>query len=160
MLFSRHVTANLLASFGLYGGAFAISFIAGLFPLISIEVFLVGLSALRPPTIPQLALIVALSAIAHQLAKTITYYAGERALEMPHGKTRARIERARKYVDRWNKRPKLILLVGATVGLPPMYLLGFIAKPLMHLGFKTFTAITLFGRLGRYATLAAIPLLF
>ena len=38
------MTETLLATFGLYGGAFVISFVAGLFPLVSIELFLIGVS--------------------------------------------------------------------------------------------------------------------
>jgi hypothetical protein len=66
------VTHTLLANLGMYGGAFAIALIAGLFPLVSIEFFLVGLSALLHPSIAELLLCAALGAAGHQIAKTIT----------------------------------------------------------------------------------------
>jgi membrane protein YqaA with SNARE-associated domain len=152
------LTHDLLASLGIYGASLAIAFVAGLFPLASIEIFLVGLSALRHPAISDLALCCLLGAIGHQAAKTITYFAGEGALE--HGKLKPRVEAARHKIEKWNRYPKSILFLAATVGLPPIYLLGFIAHPLMNIRFLPFTLLTFFGRLGRYLFLAVIPLLF
>jgi membrane protein YqaA with SNARE-associated domain len=147
------VTESLLSTFGLFGGAFAIGFIAGMFPVVSVELFLVGISAYTLPTPGAIVLLVLLGAVGHQIAKTICYYAGIGAVELPKGRVRDRIEKARTRIDRWNKRPKLIMFLAATVGFPPMYLLAFVAAPLMHMKFWPFTAISFFGRIGRYATL-------
>lgn len=154
------MTEDLLSRFGYYGGAFAISLIAGVFPLVSIEVFMVGVATLKHPSVPMIVLMALLAAIAHQIAKTITYFAGDEAINAPKGKMRDRIERVRHRIERWNKRPILIMSIGATVGLPPMYLLGFIAKPLMNIRFWPFTVITFVGRFGRYAVMGLVPLLF
>ena len=64
------------------------------------------------------------------------------------------------WVDRWNKRPRPVMFLAATVGLPPVYLLGFIAWPLMRMRFWTFTAICFVGRIGRYAVMAGVPMLW
>src|SRR5207253_11314997 len=96
----------------------------------------------------------------HQIAKTLTYYAGVGALELPRGRIKERIESARARVDRWNKRPRPVMFLAATVGLPPVYLLGFIAWPLMRMRFWTFTAICFVGRIGRYAVMAGVPMLW
>lgn len=153
------MTDSLLSSFGMYGGALVIAFVAGLFPILSIEVFLVGVASLRAPSIAALAVMILLAAFGHQVAKTITYYAGVRAMELPRGRVKERIDKARARVERWNRRPKLIMFLATTVGLPPMYLIGFIAKPLMKIEILPFTLWTFFGRVARYATLAAIPYL-
>ena len=152
------MTESLLSTFGLYGGALVISFIAGMFPLVSIELFLVGIARLAPPGPGGITLLVLLAAVAHQVAKTFTFYAGVGALE--NGKLAARVEKLRARIDRWNKRPKLIMFLSATVGLPPLYFLGFIAHPLMKMRFTTFTLITFFGRIGRYAFMLIVPQLF
>lgn len=148
-----------MATLGLYGATFVLGFIAGMFPLISIELFLVGATALgvAPAMLP---ILIALGAIGHQIAKTVTYYAGAGAFELPRGKVRARIEAARPHIDRWNKRPRLIMFLAATTGLPPLWLLGFIARPLMQMSFATFTAITLGGRLLRFTTMVLVTTLF
>ncbi len=151
------MTETLLSTFGLYGGAFVIAFVAGLFPLVSIELFLVGVSTWATPPPGGIALLVVLSAIGHQIAKTITFYAGIGALE--NKRLAARVEKVRAKIDRWDKRPKAIMFLSATVGLPPLWLLGFIAHPLMKMRIVPFTLITFFGRVGRYAFMMLVPLL-
>ena len=150
---------SLLASLGLYGATFAVAFIAGMFPLVSIELFLVGATALGAD-VHALPILIAIAAVGHQIAKTITYYAGAGVFELPRGRMRDRIDAAKARIDRWNKRPRLIMFVSAATGLPPLWALGFVAQPLMKMDIVTFTAITLVGRLLRYITLVAITTLF
>jgi membrane protein YqaA with SNARE-associated domain len=150
---------DLLATLGLYGGTFVVAFIAGMFPPFSIEVFLIGASVLqREPRV--LAALIGIAAVGHQLAKTVTYYAGAGAFELPRGKVRERIEAAKAKIDRWNRRPRLIMFAAATTGLPPLYVLGFIARPLMRMSFATFTAISMSGRILRYVVLVAFTRLW
>jgi len=152
------VTSGLLGSLGIYGASLVIALVAGLFPIASIELFLVGLSALEHPSIGQLLICCLLGTVGHQIAKTITYYAGEGALE--NKKLKPRVDKIRHKIEKWDRYPHAILFLGATVGLPPMYLLGFIAHPLMEIRFLPFTLLTFVGRLGRYTVLAVIPLAF
>lgn len=150
---------SLQGALGLYGATFVIAFIAGMFPPFSIELFLIGVAALgvEPPV---LAALIAIAAVGHQIAKTVTYYAGAGAFELPRGKVRERIEAARARIDRWNKRPRLVMFAAAATGLPPLYLLGFIAWPLMRMSIATFTAISMLGRVLRYIALVAFTLLW
>lgn len=150
---------HLVATLGLYGATLAIAFLAGMFPLLSIELFLVGAAAWGVAT-GTLAVLIGIAVVGHQIAKTVTYYAGTGALELPRGKLRAQLAAARQRIDRWNRRPRLILLAGAAFGLPPLYLLGFIARPVMNLPIATFTGISMAGRIARYATLVAVARLF
>jgi membrane protein YqaA with SNARE-associated domain len=152
------VTGSLLASLGIYGASLVIALIAGLFPIASVELFLVGLSAIKRPSIAELALCCLLAAIGHQIAKTITYYAGEGALE--NKKLKPSVDKFRHKIEKWDRYPHSILFLAATVGIPPMYLLAFIAHPLMEIRFLPFTVLTFVGRLGRYIVLAVIPLAF
>lgn len=149
---------DLLATFGVYGGSFVIALIAGLFPLLSIEVALVALSALTTPTWPVLLACCALAAAGHQIAKTITYYAGIGALE--RGRMKEKLDKVRPRIEKWNKAPKFVMFLAGSVGIPPLYVLGFIARPLMGMGIVPFTVIVLVTRFGRFVVLAAIPLFF
>jgi membrane protein YqaA with SNARE-associated domain len=149
------VTETLLSTFGLYGGALVIAFIAGMFPLVSIELFLIFVMEWATPGPAGFVLIVLLAAFGHQIAKTVTFYMGIGALE--NKKLKARVEKVRTKIDRWNKRPKVIMFIAATIGLPPLWLLGFIAHPLMKMKIVPFTLIVFFGRVGRYAFLMLIP---
>ena len=49
------------------------------------------------------------------------------------------------------------MFLASTIGLPPLYVLAFLAGPLMKMSFRTFTAICFGGRIGRYAVLMAVP---
>jgi membrane protein YqaA with SNARE-associated domain len=149
------VVDHLVATLGLYGATLALAFLAGMFPLLSIEVFLVGVAAWGV-AVDQLVVLIAIALVSHQVAKTITYYAGAGVFELPRGKLRDQIAAAKHRIDRWNRRPRLILLAGAVLGLPPLYLLGFIARPMMNMQLATFTGITLAGRTVRYAALVAV----
>jgi membrane protein YqaA with SNARE-associated domain len=148
---------HLLELFGLYGACLVIAFIAGMFPLVSIEAFLIGYCALRPVTWLEFIVMVLTSAVGHQISKTVCYFAGISGLE--HRRVKPMIAKWQPRIDRWNKYPGVIFLLAATVGLPPMWLIGFIARPLMHLRFVPFTLVCFLGRTGRYAVLAAIPML-
>lgn len=149
------MTETLLSTFGLYGGALVISFIAGLFPLVSIELFLVGVMTWATPTPAGFVALVLLAAVGHQVAKTVTFFAGAGALE--NKRIKPRIDKVRARIEKWNRHPKAIMFVAGTVGLPPLWVLGFVARPLMHMTFWTFTLIVFFGRIGRYAFLMLIP---
>ncbi|CAN5432680.1 hypothetical protein BH11MYX1_BH11MYX1_48500 [soil metagenome] len=148
---------HLLELFGIYGASLVISFCAGMFPLISIEAFLLGYCALRPVTWPELVALVLLAALGHQIAKTVCYFAGTTGLE--HRKVKPLLERWRPRIDRWNRYPKTMFFFAATVGLPPLWLIGFIARPILHMRFWPFTVVTFLCRSGRYAVLALIPML-
>jgi membrane protein YqaA with SNARE-associated domain len=151
------VIDSLLGTFGLFGGAFLVAFCAGMFPIISIELFLIGIGTWAHPTSTDMVWIVLLAAIGHQIAKTICYYAGYGALEKANDKLRARVDKLRHKIDRWNKRPKLIMFIASTTGIPPLYVLAFIARPLMNMRIAPFTLIVFSSRILRYAVLLAAP---
>lgn len=148
---------QLLELFGLYGATLVIAFVAGMFPLISVEAFLVGWCAYKPVSWQEFAILVAIGATGHQLAKTICYVAGEGALESR--RVKPMLDRWRPRIERWNKYPRLVFFLACTVGIPPMWLVAFIAKPLMNIRFVPFTAVCWIGRAGRYAVVGMIPML-
>jgi membrane protein YqaA with SNARE-associated domain len=152
------VAASLLATFGIYGGALVISFLGGLFPIVSIEVFVIGLAALGRIGTGDVIALAALGATGHQVAKTITYFAGTGAFE--HGKLGARVAHVRARIERWNRHPVLVVLLAASIGLPPIYVVGFLAHPLLQVRFWTFTVVCFVGRFGRLVVIAGAPLLF
>jgi membrane protein YqaA with SNARE-associated domain len=152
------MTETLLSALGIYGASILVAFIAGLFPPFSIELFLIGLSALISPTFGEVVVCSILAAVGHQGAKTITYYAGVGALE--HGKLKAKVDKIRPKIDKWNKAPKFVLFLAGAFGLPPLWIVGFIAHPLMGIGIVPFTLIVFATRVCRFIVLAGAPLLF
>jgi membrane protein YqaA with SNARE-associated domain len=51
----------------------------------------------------------------------------------------------------------MIMFIASTIGLPPLYVLAFIARPLMNMRIVPFTTIVFTSRIARYAVLLAVP---
>ncbi|MBA3542378.1 MAG: VTT domain-containing protein [Deltaproteobacteria bacterium] len=149
------MTEDLLSSFGLYGGAGISAFLFGLIPF-NQDVVLFGMSATLVDSPSQLPLIVIIATIAHTIAKVITYYIGRGLLELPRGRFKSVIERARGKLDQWNKRPYWVMGLAALVGLPPLYIVGFIASAL-RIRIVPFILICFVGRLIHFGIVVAIP---
>jgi membrane protein YqaA with SNARE-associated domain len=152
------MTHDLLQTLGLYAGTLVVCFLAGLIPLINAEVYLVGISiwAIKRPE--QLPAIIILAAVGQMLAKVILYYAGMGMFELPSGKWKERIDRARAKLTRWEKQPYLVYASSASLGLPPLYLTTFAAGA-MRINFTLFCLIGLAGRLARFGVIVIIPFL-
>lgn len=147
---------QLVTSLGLYGGTLVVCFIAGLIPLVNAEIFLAGLSMWAVKSPGQLPAIVAMAAVGQMSAKVILYYAGLGMFELPTGKWRTRIERARGRLDKWREKPYFIYALSASVGLPPFYLVSLAAGAL-RINFTLFCIIGFIGRVLRFAVVVAIP---
>jgi membrane protein YqaA with SNARE-associated domain len=144
------VTDSFLATFGLYGGALVVGFVAGLFPLVSVEVFLFGVVALAKPTWQVLVVLAVLGAVGHQIAKTITYVIGARSLDAPKGRLKKLIDKTQRYLDKWQQSRWVVLLLSSIFGIPPLFAIGFVAKPMLKIDFWPFTLICLGCRIARY----------
>ena len=146
---------NLTQALGLYGATLVIGFVAGMFPLVSIELFLVGATAygVEPHMLPAL---IALGALGHQIAKSVTYYMGAGVFELPRGKVRTQIEALKVRIARWTQRPKLLLFISSATGIPPLYAVGFMARPMLKLSHTTFTVVSLVARVLRLTTFVLV----
>jgi membrane protein YqaA with SNARE-associated domain len=155
----RRVTHDLVAMFGLYGGTFAVSILAGLVPLVNAELFLVWLVHFIVDRSSQLPAIVIAAAIGQMIAKIGLYHAGRGMLELPRGRYKgrytAKLEAVRQKLDSWKTKPYLVYGVSSVTGLPPFYL-TVLAAGAMKIRFNAFLAIGLAGRLLRFACLVAI----
>ncbi len=150
------MTDQLLATLGLYGGTLVVCFISGLVPIVNAELFLVGISAWVMTSPAQLPLLAIAAGVGQMTAKVILYFVGLGLFELPRGRWKASIERARMRLDRWRKRPYLVLAVSSCVGLPP-FLLVSIAAGALKIGIRTFCAIGVIGRTLRFALILTLP---
>ena len=150
------MTHEILSTLGLYGGTFLVCFLAGLIPLINAELFLAGVSAWAISSTAPLPAIVLLAAAGQMTAKLLLYYAALGVFELPSGKRREKIERARARIEKWKSKPKAVLALSATLGLPPFYLSSFAAGAL-KIRLRTFCAIGMAGRILRFSLVVAIP---
>lgn len=150
------MTHDLLTALGLYGATLVVCFLAGLIPIVNAEVFLVGVSIWAVKSPDQLPAIILLAAVGQMLAKVILYYAGMGMFELPTGRWKERIDKARAKLTRWEKQPYLVYASSASLGLPPLYLTTFAAGAL-RINFTLFCLIGLLGRIARFSVIVIIP---
>lgn len=150
------MTQHLLGSLGLYGATLIVCFASGLIPLLNAELYLVGVTTLAVHAPSQLPGLVVCAAVGQMTAKCLLYGAGMGMLELPRGRWKEKIERARARLSTWRKRPYLVYAVSSTVGLPPFYLVSLAAGAL-KIRFRPFCAIGLAGRIVRFGVVVAIP---
>ena len=142
----------ILVALGSYGGAFVVAAISSVMPLVSIDAFLVGLvlatSGLAAPAI------VACAAAGQLAGKLPIYYATRGALAIP-GRHRARVERLRARIARWERAPLAVLATSAVLGLPPFSIVATAAGALA-IRTRDFCIVVLAGRATRFAIVVAI----
>jgi len=157
------VTDDLLAMLGIYGGTFVVSIIAGLVPLVNVELFLVAVVRLAVDHASQLPVLVVLAATGQMVAKIGLYHTGRRAswhasrgvVGRPSGRAQRSLEAARERIERWRTKPYAVYAVSSVAGVPPFYL-TVLAAGALQLRFRAFLAIGLAGRLLRFAVLVAL----
>ncbi|MBA2542976.1 MAG: hypothetical protein H0V17_25270 [Deltaproteobacteria bacterium] len=144
---------ELISSLGMYAATFVIAVVGAILPIISIEVFLIGLVMLVGPAdaIP----IVALAAIGQTLGKLPIYF-GTRGLTQLSTRSPAqarRIARVRTWFARF--RPTKLLAVSALVGLPP-FSLAATAAGVLAIPPRTFCVVVGGCRALRFAAIFAV----
>ncbi len=143
---------HLLATLGIYGGAFAVAALSSVFPLASIEVFLVGLAITRPPTVASALVIIACAALGQVVGKLPIYAASRRVTSL----TRSRV--AQRMLGWFTGRHTYPVLLASTVfGLPPFSLMAT-AAGLLEIPLRRFCLIVGLGRAVRFALLIAITM--
>jgi membrane protein YqaA with SNARE-associated domain len=148
------VTHELLSALGIYGGTLVACFVAGIVQLINTEALLIAVSIWLVGDPIQLPLVALCAAVGQMAANVMFFYLGRGASALP--RVHAKIEQARTKVARWQKRPNLVLIAAAIVGLPPLVLVAVVAGGL-GIGVRRFAAIGLAGRWLRFAIVISIP---
>ncbi|HEY6035495.1 MAG TPA: hypothetical protein VIV58_14580 [Kofleriaceae bacterium] len=141
----------LVASLGWFAGTFAVGALSAVFPLASIEVFLVGLVLVRGVDPLGATLIVACAA-AGQLAGKLPIYSAARGIGAVQ---EARVARLRARLGRFATAPHWMLAASAVFGLPPFSIMAT-AAGVLAIRVRAFSAIVLAGRALRFAIVIAV----
>ena len=144
----------LTGKVGIYLASFVVGFVSGLVPFVNSEIYLVAVStmAAKPALLP----IAMISAAGQMVAKTILYYAGRGVFKINMGKYQSKIETVQEKFERWDKKTDLLVLISAAVGLPPFYVVSFVAGAL-KLNVIKFVVTGLVGRGIRFAVIVYFP---
>lgn len=152
---------DLVAQLGLYAGSFAVGALSSVIPFVVVDVFLVGV-ALQLGGTPELAALVVLASLGQLVGKLPMYYAVRGAVALagtPSERTRARVERLRRWTARFRGRPHLVLVASALTGIPPFSIVAS-AAGLLGIRVRAFAAIVFGGRAVRFAVVVAVALLW
>jgi membrane protein YqaA with SNARE-associated domain len=141
---------ELVAAVGVYVATFVIAVVGSVIPIISIEVFLIGVALTIGPAdaIP----LVAIAAAGQVLGKLPIYYAS-RGVANVAGRHRTWIERMRVWAAR--SSPSALLAASATLGLPP-FSLAATAAGVLAIPVRTFALVVGVGRAVRFAVIFAL----
>ena len=145
---------ELIGKVGVYAASFLIGFVSGLVPFVNSEGFLVVVSPMvgRHALLP----IALLTAAGQMVAKSILFYAGRGVFTINMGRLEKRIEAVQRKFKAWEGKVDLLVLLSASVGIPPFYVLSFVAGA-VKLNFFRFVSVGLVGRSIRFAVIIYFP---
>jgi membrane protein YqaA with SNARE-associated domain len=137
-------------------GLFGVSFASALIPLINLEVYLVGLSAVSHPG--QVWLLALVAGVGQMLGKLVWYYLGANALRWGWIRRKVETPKAQAKLELWrgrtHERPLLggiLLFASAYSGFPPFAILAVLAGQL-RMSLWLFLLVGTAGRTARFAT--------
>ncbi len=144
---------ELVGSLGLPVATFAIALVGAVFPIVSIEVFLIGVAVIAGPG--DAVLLVPLAAVGQLLGKLPIYGAarGLTGLTARSPKQARRVERMRGWFARWH--PTKLLAASALVGIPP-FSLAATAAGVLGIQLRTFCIVVGVSRGLRFAAIFAL----
>ena len=145
---------KVIDTVGLYVGTVLIGFVSGLIPLINMEVFLLIIS----PTVSKSTWVPVsiLSAVSQMLAKSLVFFAGRGIINLSVNKHRKKIKAVHRKFLAWKKRTDILIFVSAFIGIPPLYIVSFVAGT-VKLNFASFFIIGLIGRILRFGLILYFP---
>lgn len=133
---------------------FGVAVASALVPVINIEIYLLGASALAPPAMV-VPLIVA-GTLGQVIGKIGLFYAGTGALKLPGKRLRAALEKMNAQMQERPHVGNVLVFVSATAGLPPYYLVT-LAAGAARMNLPMFLLVSLVGRLIRFTVVVMVP---
>ncbi len=143
----------LVGRLGLPLATLAYCVASGFVPVLNAEIFLVAIAAVAPrESLPALAV---LAAAGQMIAKYGMYLGGRGVARLPTGKRREDVVAWQERVERWRSKD-LLVLVSASVGLPPLYVTSVVAGSLKF-PLVRFLMAGFLGRVLRFGLVVAVP---
>lgn len=133
---------------------FGVAVASAVIPVINIEIYLLGASALAPREMV-IPLVVA-GTLGQVIGKIALYYAGTGALRLPGKRLQAALTRMNTQMQERPRTGGALVFVSATLGLPPYYVVT-LAAGAAKMNLPMFLGVSLVGRLIRFAIVVAVP---
>jgi membrane protein YqaA with SNARE-associated domain len=143
---------------GVYLAMFLIAILSGVFPLTNSEAVLIALGAGSSYEWPKLVVLAIIAAFGQSITHASVFFSA-RGLAKAGAKRRpwleAKIAKAHELAARWKKSELLLIVLGATVGIPPQFLVAIVAG-VVGIRFRTFAMIDFPGRIVRFTTIVLV----
>ncbi|HSD86058.1 MAG TPA: VTT domain-containing protein [Kofleriaceae bacterium] len=143
---------------GVYLALFVIAIVSGVFPLTNSEAALIAIGAGSSYSWQKLVLLAVIVALGQSITHASLYFSA-RGLANAGAKRRPRLEakiaKAHELAQRWHKSEVLLMVLGATIGIPPQALVAIVAG-VVGIRFRTFAAIDVSGRIARFTTIVLV----
>jgi membrane protein YqaA with SNARE-associated domain len=132
----------------------AVSAAGGLIPLINVEAWVIGVSAVGPPA--ALVPVVLAATVGQVSAKVVLYRAGGGARAWQSRHEGSRLTALVQRLEGPASRGTAVVFSSALTGVPPFYLVSLAAGALRY-RFPRFVVLALVGRLLRFALVFLLP---
>jgi membrane protein YqaA with SNARE-associated domain len=143
-----------LTTAGIWLATFGFSVAGGIVPLLSIEAYVLMVSAASPQT--EVLPVAFAAALGQMVAKSLVYLTGTGVVKLPLPGGRDRINRLAARLDHSDRSAMVVILTSALASVPPFYAVSLAAGAL-HLRFARFFAVGCAGGLVRFAALFSLP---
>ncbi|MFN0246963.1 MAG: VTT domain-containing protein [Kofleriaceae bacterium] len=157
-----HAVLDALDGFGgVYVAVFVYGILSGVIPVTNSEVLMAALGAGSSYGVPKLLVLAFLVAVGQAVTHAALYGTARglaKAGTSRSPKLEARIAKAHEVAEKWKKSELLMLVGGATIGVPPQVLVATVAGTI-GIPFRTFATIDVLGRFVRFAIIGLVAYL-
>ncbi len=143
---------------GVYLAVFVFGILSGVIPITNSEVLMTALGAGSAYGVPKLLVLAFLVAVGQSITHAALFFTA-RGLAKAGTSTsptwEARIAKAHEVAERYKKSELLMLIGGATIGVPPQVLVATVAGTI-GIRFRVFGTIDVLGRFVRFALIGLV----
>ncbi len=146
---------------GIYLAVFVFGILSGVIPVTNSEVLMAALGAGSSYGWPKLLVLALLVAIGQAITHGALYFTARGIAKAGTNKSpkwEARIAKAHDLAEKWKKSELLMMIGGATIGVPPQVLVATVAG-VIGIPFRTFATIDVCGRFVRFAVIGLLAYL-
>jgi membrane protein DedA with SNARE-associated domain len=143
---------------GVYVAVFVYGILSGVIPITNSEVLMAALGAGSSYGLPKLLVLAFLVAVGQAITHAALYFTARglaKAGASRSPKWEARIAKAHEVAEKYKKSELLMLIGGATIGVPPQVLVATVAGTI-GIPFRTFATIDVLGRFVRFAVIGLV----
>jgi membrane protein YqaA with SNARE-associated domain len=143
---------------GVYVAVFVYGILSGVIPITNSEVLMAALGAGSSYRLPKLLVLAFLVAVGQAITHAALYFTARglaKAGASRSPKWEARIAKAHAVAEKYKKSELLMLIGGATIGVPPQVLVATVAGTI-GIPFRTFATIDVLGRFVRFAVIGLV----